>query len=347
MDRDEYAAKQAAMTANWYEGVKRREGDVEAYIAKRQLAYLDRWGEAGRFIKKGSRVLDIGGGNIYIGLIEYFKAKELDYFYRDVDVGAVEASRNLAETRGFKPANFEWGFNDELNFDNAFFDCVFSSHCIEHSVNVSTTLCEIHRVLKPGGFALIAVPFGWELNPEHPYFFGPAEWVSLIEDHGFDIHVAQVGKEYPENGYDFFIAARKIERMAGPSSFDAMEFRKEHYKYIPFDDPSISYGLGKILTRTGDAVHMKGSNWAVEILPEVEFKSIAPIVANHGWSGNIEIRDEMGGASYHDLFSWFPYVKPQLHHLVKSGHSKLTIRPVGKNAASKSSEAVFYGYLIR
>jgi len=32
------------MTARWYENVKRTYGDVDAYIATRHTAYLDRWG---------------------------------------------------------------------------------------------------------------------------------------------------------------------------------------------------------------------------------------------------------------------------------------------------------------
>ena len=54
MDRKEFGERQANMTANWYESVKLREGDVSAYIESRHRAYLQRWKEGGRFIDKGA-----------------------------------------------------------------------------------------------------------------------------------------------------------------------------------------------------------------------------------------------------------------------------------------------------
>src|ERR1700737_4494416 len=98
VDRETFAERQAKMTSNWYEQVKKREGNVEAYIAKRQKAYLERWKEAGRFIDDGSTVLDVGGGNLYPDLLSYLKDKKVEYHYIDVDSSAVEGSKKLAES---------------------------------------------------------------------------------------------------------------------------------------------------------------------------------------------------------------------------------------------------------
>jgi ubiquinone/menaquinone biosynthesis C-methylase UbiE len=204
-DRDEFGAKQAEMTARWYENVQRTHGDVQAYIATRWAAYLDRWKEAARFIPNGANILDIGGGNIYESLVDFFIERNFQYNYLDVDPSCVDASRNLALTKGLHNASFKHGYNDHLDYTDGRFEAIFSSHCLEHSINLNRTFSEVNRVLASGGNLLMAVPFGWEENPEHPYFFGPQEWATLVTDAGFRIRVAQVGSEYPEYGYDYFI----------------------------------------------------------------------------------------------------------------------------------------------
>ncbi|WP_374131827.1 class I SAM-dependent methyltransferase [Sphingomonas sp. 28-62-20] len=139
------------MTARWYENVKATHGDVDAYIRTRHLAYMDRWREAGRFIADNSTVLDIGGGNLFPELLTYFKSRGLKYSYLDVDPAAVDSSRAMADQVGLANASFALGFNDQLDFPEGSFDAVFSSHCIEHSIDLSATFRELNRVLKAGG----------------------------------------------------------------------------------------------------------------------------------------------------------------------------------------------------
>ena len=102
MDRQTFAER-SEMTSNWYEQVKKREGNVEAYIGKRHTAYLKRWKEAARFIENGSKVLDVGGGNLYPALLEYIlNKKQIDYFYIDVDRDAVTESREAGRGPGMQ-----------------------------------------------------------------------------------------------------------------------------------------------------------------------------------------------------------------------------------------------------
>lgn len=55
---------------------------------------------------------------------------------------------------------------DILNipFDEASFDLLIANHVMEHVSNDAKALCEIHRVLKPGGFAILQTPFSARLN---------------------------------------------------------------------------------------------------------------------------------------------------------------------------------------
>lgn len=346
MDRGTFAERQAAMTANWYELVRQRVGDVEAYIAGRQAAYLDRWREAARFIADGSRVLDVGGGNLYPGLLQYLKQRRLEYFYLDVDPAAVDASRQLAASFGFDPARFGHGFNDRFDFAADSFDAVFSSHCVEHSIDLRATLRELNRVIRPGGNLLMAVPLGWETNPEHPYFLAADHWAALVEDAGFDLRVAQVGREYPEVGVDLFIAARKSRPYSAAPRLDPAEWLKDSYRFIPFDDSAIHASGQASADRQEQRLHLRGADWRVEVeLPPCT--EVLPVLHRHDWSGIVQV--EGGGSiTQHDLFSWYGYVQPVRHALgAASGSQRLTLRPCGRNPCSFGTEAVLYGVMVR
>ncbi len=338
MDRSraEFAQRQAEMTANWMAAVERNAGDVEAYIRQRQRAYLDRWREAWRFIPDGAKVLDIGGGNPWPDLLR--ELSRFDYHYLDVDPAAVAGARVLGAEVGIDPANFAHGFNDELAFEAGAFDAVFSSHCIEHSFDLAKTMRELWRVLRPAGALLMAVPFGWEPNPEHPYFFGPGEWCALVEDAGFEIRVAQVGREYPETGHDYFIAARKAEMPSAPGRVDPADYRKDSREFIGLDDPRIEL-RGEIDRRDDHAIC--DGDWS--ILIDAPGAEVMPVLVRHPWSAIVEIR-RGGQRAYADLFSWFSYVQPALG---PGTAGPMIINPVGRNPAARASQAALYGVLWR
>ncbi len=329
------------MTTNWFEGVKRKSEDVDRYIESRHRAYLDRWNEALRFVPHGATVLDIGGGNLFPRLLERFKELELDYWYLDVDQSAVGGARNLASTYGFNSEQFDFGFNDELKFEAEKFDAIFSSHCIEHSFDLQKTLAELHRVLKAGGMLLMAVPFGWELNPEHPYFLEASHWLSMLEDTGFMIRVAQVGREYPEHGHDLFVAALKQER-SGSLRIDPMAYRKSDMEYVSPYDSRITY-VGNTADGTEGSIICSG-DWSVAIRVDTETRRVLPILQRHDWSAVVELR---AGSSrcVVDLYSWYSYPQPVQFRMPEDAQ-QLEIRPIGKNELSRSNEGVVVGFLL-
>ncbi len=55
------------------------------------------------------------------------------------------------------------------------FDAVFCSHVLEHVVQDRKAIAEIHRVLKPQGWALVQVPIGGESTSEDPAVQDPGE----------------------------------------------------------------------------------------------------------------------------------------------------------------------------
>ena len=193
----------------------------------------------------------------------------------------------------------------------------------------------------------MAVPFGWEENPEHPYFFGPDQWIALVEDAGFQVRVAQIGSEYPESGCDFFIAAKKIVSASAEPRIDANSFKKESYKFVDFRNPSIAYEGNNMVADNGEAQHLRGEGWSIEINLSEKAQEVLPVMLRHDWSGTAKIENEIGGFIAVDLFNWFSYVTAPRLSSPDSKFATVKVKGTGRAAASRSTEGVFYGYMWR
>lgn len=86
----------------------------------------------------------------------------------------------------------------QMPFADRSFDVVLCNHVLEHVDNDIRAMEEIHRVLKPGGFAILQVPFFPpmpEKTIEDPSIKSPRE----REIHfGQDDHVRKFGKDYAD-----------------------------------------------------------------------------------------------------------------------------------------------------
>ena len=85
----------------------------------------------------------------------------------------------------------------EIPFDEGTFDVVFCNHVMEHVENDIKSMSEIHRVLKPGGWAIIQSPVYMELDHtlEDPSITDPLEREKI---YGQDDHMRKYGKDYGE-----------------------------------------------------------------------------------------------------------------------------------------------------
>lgn len=85
-----------------------------------------------------------------------------------------------------------------MPFTDRSFDVVLCNHVLEHVADDIRAMAEIHRVLKPGGFAILQVPFFSpvpDVTIEDPTITSPRE----REKHfGQDDHVRKFGKDYPQ-----------------------------------------------------------------------------------------------------------------------------------------------------
>jgi SAM-dependent methyltransferase len=104
--------------------------------------------------KKGEKILEIGceRGEL-IKLLNRYTSEVIGI---DVNKEAISSA---------KIKNLFWMNAEKLDFPNAFFDKIVSSHTIEHIPNLNRFFSEIERVLKPAGKCILiypAEPFrGW------------------------------------------------------------------------------------------------------------------------------------------------------------------------------------------
>ena len=128
----------------------------------------------------GAKVLDVGCGQGVA--LEIFREAGLDplgiTLGRDVEV---------CREKGLNVLEMDFAF---LDFPDAGFDLVWCRHAIEHSVFPFFTLCELHRVLKPGGVLYLEVPAPdtacrHQTNPNHYSVLGKSMWLDLIRRTGF------------------------------------------------------------------------------------------------------------------------------------------------------------------
>jgi len=86
----------------------------------------------------------------------------------------------------------------QMPFASHTFDVVLCNHVLEHVQNDRQALSEIHRVLKPGGYAILQVPFFHPVPDttfEDPAVTDPHEREKMF---GQSDHVRQYGKDYPQ-----------------------------------------------------------------------------------------------------------------------------------------------------
>jgi SAM-dependent methyltransferase len=89
----------------------------------------------------------------------------------------------------FKAKPEVYGDAQHLPFADQSFDAVVCTQVLEHLARPDKVVGELARVLRPGGLALVSVPFFYNLHLEpHDYFrFSPYGIRYLLEDHGLAV----------------------------------------------------------------------------------------------------------------------------------------------------------------
>lgn len=79
-----------------------------------------------------------------------------------------------------------------LEFRDEFFDCIVCYHVLEHIDDERRAMGELHRVLKPGGWAIIQVPIHVERTVERSEL-SPSEAEEILK---FDDHLRAYGRDF-------------------------------------------------------------------------------------------------------------------------------------------------------
>lgn len=121
------------------------------------------------------RLLDVGCGS-----------KPYRFFFNIQSYVGLDIDIESVRLRGMADDYYDGG---AFPYPNSSFDSLLCSQVLEHVFNPDVFLCELNRVLRPGGRLLLTVPFVWDEH-EQPYDY--ARYSSfglraLLEKSGFKI----------------------------------------------------------------------------------------------------------------------------------------------------------------
>jgi SAM-dependent methyltransferase len=83
----------------------------------------------------------------------------LDYVSADIEPGVAQEQMDVTDIR----------------HPDASFDVIYASHVLEHVPDDALAMGELHRVLRPGGWAILQVPILYERTDEDPTITDPQE----------------------------------------------------------------------------------------------------------------------------------------------------------------------------
>jgi SAM-dependent methyltransferase len=101
----------------------------------------------------------------------------------------------------------------KLPFGDETYDFVFASHVLEHIIDDRKALCEIRRILRPGGIAVLPVPILAEKTIEYPEP-NPHE----------SYHVRAPGTDYFERYKDHFSRVELFDSLSLPEEYQLFEY---------------------------------------------------------------------------------------------------------------------------
>jgi ubiquinone/menaquinone biosynthesis C-methylase UbiE len=146
---------------------------------------------ARRYGKRGGRLLEIGSGMGHlVGQLE----DTFETYGMDLNHWAVKQSKAVIAKTQLQTASAQ-----ELPFSDNSFNVVIIKHIVEHLPDPQKAIREIGRVTEPGGILILATPnldsllkpwkgdrwIGYQ-DPTHISLKPPAEWLSFIQEAGFE-----------------------------------------------------------------------------------------------------------------------------------------------------------------
>lgn len=308
---------------------------------ERIVRYLATWREVMAYVPPRPKILDVGPGWVPPQLFDLIlKELKVDYHAMDIEPAYLTdlAQRCEAQGLGIPADHFRQGEGSVFPFDDKF-DLVFSSHCLEHSVDIVATLKEVRRVLKDGCCLFMCVPLGVDLSDEHLLFHGPIEWSAMLGAMGLEVIKLTYGEIYAGN--ELVVIARN--RAAAPvdearARAIAQRFSKVGKTFIRHDNPAFVFPAGTM--RQPDCAIMDGVGTVCRMaLPS---DPAALVVLQHDWSGSLLVTDGRKRLAV-DTF----HVRPHLAGIDLTGFGReIAVEVVGRNSLSHADRAIIAGVLV-
>ena len=138
------------------------------------------------------------------------EVKHLDYVTVDIEEGRADVAADV----------------QALPFADGEFDVILCVHVLEHIPDDRRALAELHRVLRPGGWAILQVPIQGEHTDEDPSVTDPEERQRRF---GQDDHVRMYGRDFEDRvraaGFDLDVRVFRDELSARERRVKGLNYR--------------------------------------------------------------------------------------------------------------------------
>jgi ubiquinone/menaquinone biosynthesis C-methylase UbiE len=195
---------------------------------------------------RGKHLLEIGCG-LGFDAIEFMK-RGVRVTATDLTPANVDLAARHFAFAGVTPEALRVEDAFDLSFPDATFDAVYSIGVLGHASDPARMVEEVHRVLKPGGRALICQSY------RRPSLFYGLQRLGLI-------NAVSIGSEAPPVTHFFSEAELRLLFR----DFDIEEIAREHYRLIPsvrrgFKPALYNHGLRPVYNRLPEALAKRGAN---------------------------------------------------------------------------------------
>lgn len=254
------AAQLGALYTTYY---PRKNFDIDTFQAAPEMSGFRAWlngerGSAFRWVPPGVRVLDIGCG---IGQNLAYHQK------RGCEAVGIEADDNvqaIAARHNLKIVN---GVFDGTQFESSYFDYVTLDQVAEHVMDPLALMRGVHRVLKPGGTAIVTTPnpdsFGaglygrkwlnWHV-PYHMQFYTGRSMEIAAEQAGLSLNGVRTITASDWQFYQWRHVATLPERGEKSAFWCPDDVKDPGHRFDRLVDAARRYRLHRVISRILDAL---------------------------------------------------------------------------------------------
>ncbi len=180
------------------------------------------------------RILDVATGTGDFA-IETLKINPDEVIGVDISEGMLEMGRKKLEEKGISKIILQQGDSENLQFDDNSFDAVIVAFGVRNFENLQKGLSEIHRVLKPGGTAMVLE------------FSKPRGLFKLIYNFYFNVILPLWGKLFSGDNSAYTYLPESVKAFPEGEAFKEI---MSDVKYNNVNDRRLTFGICSIYTGT-------------------------------------------------------------------------------------------------